>query len=41
MTDDSKEPYIQIIRELEPSDFDSKGKAFKSKPRKIHIDSKG
>lgn len=41
MTDDSKEPYIQIIREIEPSEFDSKGKDFKPKPRKIHIDSKG
>jgi lysine 2,3-aminomutase len=41
MKEDLKEPYIQIIREVEAVDFEPKHKTFKSKPREIHIDSKG
>lgn len=41
MKEDSKEPYIQILREIEANDFEPKSKTFKSKPKNIHIDSKG
>jgi lysine 2,3-aminomutase len=42
MKDDSTEPYFQIIREIgDASDFEPKSKTFKSKPREIHIDSRG
>ena len=41
MKEDSKEPYVQIIREIEPADFDAKRKSFKPALRKIHIDPKG
>ncbi|MBM3308730.1 MAG: lysine 2,3-aminomutase [Candidatus Altiarchaeales archaeon] len=42
MKEDLKEPYIQILGKIdEASDFEPKSVDFKSKPRKIHIDSKG
>jgi len=42
MKEDLKEPYVQILGKIdESSDFETKPTAFKSKPRKIHIDTKG